>query len=210
MGPAGNNPRLLAGLAVGTALVFVWSAIGPQDRFIWYLEAMPVIVAAPLLALTWRRFPLTDLAYLVICAHALVLLVGAHYTYAEVPLFNWVRDTWDLARNHYDRIGHIAQGFFPAIVAREILVRRSPLVPGKWLFFVVTCVVLAISAFYEMIEWWVAVASGSEATAFLATQGDVWDSQWDMFLALCGALCAQVLLAGVHDRQLQALPAPRP
>jgi len=200
----------LAGLALVTAAIFAWSVIGPRDRFTWYLEAMPVIIAAPLLVWTWRRFPLTGLAYTLICVHAAILLVGAHYTYAEVPLFNWLRDSLDLARNHYDRIGHIAQGFIPAILAREILLRRSPLGPGKWLFFLVTCVVLAISAFYELIEWWVAVGSGSEATAFLATQGDVWDSQWDMFLALCGCLCSQVLLGGVHDRQLQALGALAP
>jgi putative membrane protein len=131
-------------------------------------------------------------------------MVGGHYTYAEMPLFNWLRDALDLSRNHYDRVGHIAQGFVPAIVAREILLRRSPLQPGKWLFFLVTCVCLAISACYEFIEWWVALASG-DAVAFLATQGDVWDTQWDMFLALCGAIASQLLLRRWHDRQLAEL-----
>jgi len=203
-----RNANLLIVLAIVLAAVFAWSVVGPRDRFTWYLEAMPVIVAVPLLVATARRFPLTGLVYTLICVHCVILLVGAHYTYAEVPLFNWLRDALGLARNHYDRVGHVAQGFIPAIVAREILVRRSPLVRGKWLFFLVTCVVLAISAFYELVEWWVAVASGSEATAFLATQGDVWDSQWDMFLALLGALAAQLLLGRFHDRQLAAIATP--
>jgi putative membrane protein len=135
----------------------------------------------------------------------IILMVGGHYTYAEMPLFNWLRDTFELSRNHYDRVGHVFQGFVPALVAREILLRRSPLRPGKWLFFLVACVCLAISAFYEFIEWWVAVASGDDAVAFLATQGDVWDSQWDMFLALLGALSSQLLLGRLHDRQLSRL-----
>ncbi len=134
--------------------------------------------------------------------HGVILMIGGHYTYAEMPLFNWLRDSFDLARNHYDRLGHVAQGFIPAIITREILLRTSPLKPGKWLFFLTTCVCLAISAFYEMIEWWVAVGSGDNAVAFLATQGDVWDTQWDMFLALCGALSSQLLLRRWHDSQL--------
>jgi len=142
--------------------------------------------------------------------HAAILMVGGHYTYAEMPLFNWLRDVFELSRNHYDRLGHLAQGFIPAIVAREILLRRSPLRPGKWLFFVVTCVCLAISACYELIEWWVAESSGDQAVAFLATQGDVWDTQWDMFLALLGALSSQLLLRRWHDRQLALLLSERP
>jgi len=135
-----------------------------------------------------------------------VLLVGAHYTYAEVPLFHWVRDTFGFERNHYDRVGHLAQGFFPALVTREILLRRSPLVPGKWLAFLTVSVCLAISAFYELVEWWVALASGSEAVSFLATQGDPWDTQWDMFLALLGAVLSLILFSRWHDVQLQRLP----
>jgi putative membrane protein len=130
------------------------------------------------------------------------LLVGGHYTYAEVPLFNWLRDAFDLSRNYYDRIGHFAQGFVPAIVAREVLLRRSPLASGRWLFFIVCCVCLSISAVYEFIEWWVAVYQGGAADAFLGTQGDVWDTQWDMFLALLGAVSAQVLLVQAHDKQM--------
>jgi putative membrane protein len=189
-----------------TLVVLVWSGIGPKDRFVWFLEVLPVLIALPLLLLTWRRFPFTPLAYALMTLHAVILMVGGHYTYAEMPLFDWLRELLDLSRNHYDRLGHVAQGFIPAIVAREILLRRSPLRPGKWLFFLVTSVCLAFSAFYEMIEWWVAVASGDDAVAFLATQGDVWDTQWDMFLALLGALSSQFLLSRWHDRQLAALP----
>ncbi len=198
--------RMLLGLLSLTLVVLVWSGIGPKDRFVWFLEVLPVLIALPLLLLTWRRFPFTPLAYALMTLHAVILMVGGHYTYAEMPLFDWLRELLDLSRNHYDRLGHVAQGFIPAIVAREILLRRSPLRPGKWLFFLVTSVCLAFSAFYEMIEWWVAVASGDDAVAFLATQGDVWDTQWDMFLALLGALSSQLLLSRWHDRQLAALP----
>jgi putative membrane protein len=186
-------------------VVLAWSGWHPKDRFTWFLEVAPVLAGLPLLLLTFRRFPLTSLAYALLALHAVILMVGGHYTYAEMPLFNGLRDALELSRNHYDRVGHVAQGFVPAIVAREILLRRSPLRPGKWLFFLVSCVCLAISACYEFVEWWVALASGDEAVAFLATQGDVWDTQWDMFLALCGALAAQLLLARWHDRQLEGI-----
>ena len=185
-----------------TLLVMIWSGYQPKDYFTWFLEVAPVLIALPVLLLSGRQFPLTPLAYGLLALHGVILMVGGHYTYAEMPLFNWLRDSFELSRNHYDRVGHIAQGFIPAIVAREILLRKTPLTPGKWIFFLTTCICLAISAFYEMIEWWVALGSGDEAVAFLATQGDVWDTQWDMFLALCGALAAQLLLAGWHDRQL--------
>lgn len=181
---------------------FAWSAWQPHDRFTWWLEVAPVLIGLPILWATYTRFPLSRLVYVLLLVHAVILLVGGHYTYAEMPLFNWLRDEYGLARNYYDRVGHVAQGFIPAIVAREILLRCSPLQPGKWLFFLVASVCLAISACYEFLEWWVALASGSEAVAFLATQGDVWDTQWDMFLALTGALTAQWLLAGVHDRSM--------
>jgi putative membrane protein len=183
--------------------VMAWSAWRPHDWPTWFLEAAPVLLALPLLAAIYRRFPFTTLAYWMVALHAVILLVGAHYTYAEVPLFNGLRDAWGLGRNHYDRIGHIAQGFFPAILIREILLRRSPLVHGKWLLFIVTCIALAISAFYELIEWWVALAADDGAVSFLGTQGDPWDTQWDMCLALCGALAAQWLLGRAHDRQLK-------
>jgi putative membrane protein len=191
------------------SVAFLWSAIVPYDRLTWWLEVAPVIIALPLLFLTNSRFPFTSLAYGLMLIHALILLVGGHYTYAEVPLFNWLRDHFDLSRNYYDRVGHFAQGFIPAIIAREILIRQSVLKTGGWLFFVVSCICLSISAVYEFIEWWVAVISGTAAEAFLGTQGDVWDTQWDMFLALIGALTAQLLLAKTHDlqiRRLQVLP----
>jgi len=182
--------------------VLAWSAIRPYDYFTWFLEIVPALIALPILLLTNRTFPLTHLVYSLILLHAIILMVGGHYTYAEVPLFNWLRDTFDLARNYYDRVGHFAQGFVPAIIAREILIRKQ-IVRGKgWLFFLVTCVCLSISALYELIEWRVSVATGSAADAFLGTQGDVWDTQWDMFTALIGAISAQAILSKLHDRML--------
>lgn len=181
------------------------SGVGPKDRFTWWLEVAPVLVAVPVLVRTARRFPLTPLAYRLLFVHALILMLGGHYTYAEVPLGFWFRDLLGLARNHYDRLGHLAQGFVPAILVREVLLRKSPVRSRGWLFFLVTCVVLAISAAYELLEWLAAITSGSAAMAFLGTQGDVWDTQWDMFLALCGSIAAQLLLSRRHDRDLSSL-----
>ena len=178
------------------------SAIHPHDYLTWLLEVAPILLGAPILIATYRRFPLTPLLYRLLFLHALILMVGGHYTYAKVPLGFWVQDLLGLARNHYDRLGHFAQGFVPALLAREVLLRKTPLRRGGWLFFLVTCVCLAFSATYEFIEWWSAVLGGSAADAFLGTQGDVWDTQWDMFLALVGALTAQLTLSRVHDRQL--------
>jgi putative membrane protein len=189
------------------AAVFLWSALGARDRFTWFLEVLPVLVGLPLLAVSYRRFPLTPLAYSLIAAHAVILMVGGHYTYAEVPLFNWIRDSFGLARNHYDRLGHFAQGFVPAILAREILLRRTPLRPGGWLFTIVTSICLAISALYELFEWRVAVATGTAADAFLGTQGDPWDTQEDMAMCLVGAIIALLILSRVHDRALSRLAA---
>ncbi len=182
--------------------VFIWSFHEARDRFTWYLEAAPAILGLLLLLATYRRFPFTRLAYLLMWGQAVILLVGAHYTYEEMPLFNWLREALALSRNHYDRVGHLAQGFVPAIVAREILLRRTPLIPGKMLFFPVLSVCLAASAFYEFIEWWVALLTGSAADAFLGTQGDVWDTQWDMFCCFVGAIVSQLLLARKHDVEL--------
>lgn len=183
----------------------VWSAVRPRDRFTWVLEVAPAVVGVIVLAACYRRFRFTTLAYVLMFAHGLILLIGGHYTYAEMPLFNWLRDALGLARNHYDRVGHLAQGFVPAIVSRELLVRLSPLGAGRWLVAIVLCVCLALSAFYELVEWWVAAATGTAADAFLATQGDPWDSQWDMFLALVGAAAALLLLTRAHDRALAGL-----
>jgi putative membrane protein len=196
-------------LLMGVAGVFLWSGWAPKDRMTWVLEVFPVLVAVPLLIATRRRFPLTMLAYALIAVHAIILMIGGRYTYAEVPLFNWIRDAFHLARNHYDRLGHFAQGFVPAIVAREVLLRRTPLRRGGWLFFLVTCVCLAISAVYELIEWSAAASSGSAADAFLGTQGDPWDTQKDMLLAGIGAIVSQLTLARAHDRQIDALARSR-
>lgn len=196
-----SHGLLLLLLAAG----FIWSAIAPRDRIIWWLEVAPIIIALPILVLSYRRFSFTPLAYLLIVLHALILLIGAHYTYAEVPVFNYLRDSFDWSRNYYDRVGHLAQGFVPAIVAREILLRKSPLNADYWLFFITCCICLSISAVYEFIEWWVAVYAGAAADKFLATQGDVWDTQWDMFCALVGAITAQCLLAKVQDKQLSKM-----
>ena len=199
-----SEPLVL--LAVG-AIALIVSAINPADRTTWWLEVFPIFIAVPVLIATARRFPLTPLAYRLIFVHALILMLGGHYTYAKVPLGFWMQEWFGFARNHYDRIGHFAQGFVPAIIAREILLRRSPLERGKWLFTIVTALCLAISACYEFIEWFAAVLGGSSADAFLGTQGDVWDTQWDMFLCLLGALAAQLLLARFHDRELARLNA---
>lgn len=190
---------LLLGL---TLLGLAVTGLQPYDRLTWFLEIFPVLVAIPLLGLTRARFPLTRLLYWLIFVHAVILMVGGHYTYARVPLGFWVADALDLARNHYDRLGHLAQGFIPALIAREVLLRRSPLVRGKWLFFITLSICMFISAFYEFIEWWVAVIGENASVEFLGLQGDVWDTQWDMFLAFCGAILAQLTLAGVQDRQL--------
>jgi len=202
-----NSPdfRLPLTLLVIVALGLVWSGIGPYDRLTWVLEVVPVLIAVPLLVWTARSFPLTPLVYVLIAVHSLILMYGGHYTYALTPLGDWMREAFGFTRNHYDRIGHLMQGFGPAMVARELLLRTSPLRPGKWLFALITLSILGVSACYEFTEWWAAIAGGDAAGAFLGTQGDVWDTQWDMFLAGCGAILAQVLLARIHDRQLLAL-----
>ena len=209
MNPATQFSRYT--LTVGSALVVVAlaiSAIHPFDRATWWMEVAPVLVGLPLLVVTRRRFPLTTLAYVLLTVHAVILIAGGHWTYARVPLGDWARDAFGLARNPYDRLGHVAQGFVPAIVGREVLLRTSPLRRGGWLFTLVTALCLAISALYELLEWATAVIAGGGAVEFLGTQGDVWDAQADMACAWVGALAAQLLLARVHDRQLHALGAP--
>lgn len=197
-----QNRTFFSGLLLILAVVFAWSAIKPHDVLTWFLEAFPVIIALPVLWVTYNTFPLTRLVYVLILVHAIILMVGGHYTYAEVPAFNWLRDTFELSRNYYDRVGHFAQGFIPAMIAREILIRKHVVKRGVWLFFIVCCICLSISAVYEFIEWWVAVGSGTAAEAFLGTQGDVWDTQWDMFIALVGAITAQWSLQKWHDKHL--------
>lgn len=196
-----SRPELTILLIVGAA-IFVWSGFRPHDATTWVLEVFPIVLAMPVLIATRRRFPLTALAYRLIFVHAVILMVGGHYTYARVPLGFWAQHLFGFARNHYDRVGHFAQGFIPALIGREVLLRTSPLRPGKWLFVIVVAICLAISACYEFIEWWSAVIGGSAAADFLGTQGDVWDTQWDMFLAFVGAVVALLTLAREQDREL--------
>ena len=202
--PSAESRLPLALLAlVGLALAA--SALAPYDRATWWMEVAPVLIVAPVLLATHRRFPLTPLLQVLIAAHALVLIVGGAWTYARVPVGFWLQDVLALDRNPYDRIGHFMQGFVPAIAAREILLRQRVLRAGGWLFFVVICICLAISAAYELVEWGAAVALGQGAEAFLGTQGDPWDTQSDMAMALLGALAAQLALGRWHGRQLARL-----
>lgn len=187
------------------AAVFLWSAIGPKDRLTWFLEVLPAVIGLIALVVTRQRFPLTPLAYVLILIHCVILMVGGHYTYAEVPLFDLIREWTDGARNNYDKVGHFAQGFVPAIIAREIVIRRELIRGRGWQFFFVVCFCLGFSAFYELLEWWVALLSDEGAAAFLGTQGYVWDTQSDMGFALVGAIVAWLLLAKTHDRQLKSL-----
>jgi len=189
-------------LLISLLPIFVWSLIEPYDLFTWVLEALPVIIGLAILIPLYNRFRLTTLTYLLIWLHAIILLIGAHYTYARMPLFNWIQDAFELSRNHYDRLGHFMQGFVPAIIAREVLLRTSPLRKGKWLFFIVVCICLAISAAYELFEALVAVTCADGAVDFLAIQGDIWDTQNDMAFCLAGAVLSLLLLGRVHDSLL--------
>lgn len=197
-----TNRELLALLAVVIG-VTLWSWIDPHDRLTWWLETAPVLIALPILWVTRNQFPLTRLVYYLIALHAVILVVGAHYTYARVPFGFWLQDMLEFSRNPYDRIGHLAQGFIPALVAREIMLRHQVVRSGRWLFFLVICFCLAFSAFYELIEWWAALIGGDGSVEFLGTQGDVWDAQWDMFLALIGAISALTFMSGLQDRQIR-------
>jgi len=186
-------------------IVLIWSAISPADYFTWFLEIFPALIGFIILAATYRNFKLTALAYGLILIHCIILMVGGHYTYAKVPLFDWIRDYFELSRNNYDKVGHLAQGFIPAIIAREIFIRRSVIRQKGWLNFLVVCFCLAFSAFYELIEWWVAALTGESAEAFLGTQGYVWDTQSDMASALLGSILALLFLSKIHDHQLKKL-----
>ncbi len=199
-----NLKGMLLWLAVYAA-VFVWSAIGAYDGFTWFLEVAPALIGLLALAVSYRRFRLTPLLYVLILLHCIILMVGGHYTYAKVPLFDELSVWFDWSRNNYDKLGHFAQGFVPAILVREIVLRKQIIAGRGWqnLFIVAFC--LAFSAFYELVEWWVAVATGDEAEAFLGTQGYVWDTQSDMAFALLGAIVSVLSLAAWHDRQLRQL-----
>ena len=194
-------------LLVLTLAVFVWSGIHPRDRFTWVLEVFPAVIAGIVLVSTYRRFRLTNLLYVLIAIHAIILMVGGKYTYAQVPLGAWMEQWFGFTRNHYDRIGHFAQGFVPAIAAREVLIRIARYRRDMWLNVVVFAIAAAISALYELLEWAVAELTGTAAEAFLGTQGDVWDTQKDMAMACIGAVCALVLLRRLHDGGLQRLAA---
>jgi len=186
--------------------ILIWSAALPKDPFTWFLEVLPVFIGLFILVLTYKKFPLTPLLYVLILIHMIILMVGGHYTYAEVPLFDWIREVFDHSRNNYDKVGHFAQGFIPAILAREILIRKNIVQGTKiWLNFIILSIILAFSAFYELVEWWVALAVGEDAEAFLGTQGYMWDTQSDMGYALFGGIVALLLLSRWHDKQLLSL-----
>jgi len=187
--------------------VLTWSAIDPADRLTWWMEVIPALLGFAILIFTRKRFPLTPLVYVLILVHAIILMVGGHYTYAEVPLGDWLSSLTGGERNNYDKIGHLAQGFIPVLIAREILIRNKVVAVRGWLTFLLLCIVLAVSAFYELIEWWAALLNGQAADAFLGTQGYVWDTQSDMFWAFCGAVLALLTLSKLHDRQLRAIAA---
>jgi len=185
--------------------MLIWSGWHPADRYTWLLEVFPIFLITAILLALYRHFYFSRLVCWLMWLHAIVLLVGGHYTYAEVPLFDWIRDGFHLARNHYDRVGHFMQGFVPAMISREVLLRRNVLRGGGWLFFIVVCICLAISASYELVEWAVAIFTGTKADAFLGTQGDVWDTQWDMAMALLGAVAALSFLEKPHNRSIRNL-----
>lgn len=203
-----ENSRYPLLFSLGTAIILIGSFLLTRDRFTWVLEVFPILLGFPILFFTYKKFPLTNLVYVLLIIHFIILAVGGIYTYAEVPLGFWMQEWFNFSRNHYDRIGHFAQGFIPAILSREILLRTSPLRPGKWLFFLVVCVCLAISAFYEFIEWWTVLIKGSTAEAFLGTQGDVWDAHWDMLFATIGAIVALLTLSKLHNRFLKKFIQP--
>ena len=197
-----NRSSYLWFLLVSYLLILLWSAIKPHDYFTWFLEVVPALGGGAILFAVRKRFTPSTLFFTLVWLHAIILTVGGHYTYAEVPLFNWIRDTLHTQRNSYDGVGHFAQGFMPAIYAREILLRTTPLKRGGWLFTIVVCICLAISALYELIEWWVAISTGTAADAFLGAQGDPWYTQKDMALCLIGSILGYLSLFRIHDRSL--------
>ncbi|HOP46099.1 MAG TPA: DUF2238 domain-containing protein [Desulfobacteraceae bacterium] len=186
-------------------IVLIWSGIHPKEYFTWILEVAPALAGFIIVAATYKRFRLSTLTYTLILIHCIILMIGGHYTYAEVPLFDWIQEYFELERNNYDKVGHFAQGFIPAIIVREIFIRNSIIDRVPWQNFIIVSVCLALSAFYELIEWWVAVLSGESAEAFLGTQGYVWDTQSDMSLALLGAILSLLILSKLHDKQLRKI-----
>lgn len=189
-------------LLVTLFLIFIWSFIKPHDLFTWFLEVLPAVIGISIVIVIYPKFKFTNLIYFLICIHAIILIIGGHYTYAEMPLFNWIRDTFDLNRNYYDRLGHFAQGFIPAMIIREVFIRKSVVKSGKWLFFIVVSICFAISAAYELLEFTVAMLTGTAAESFLGTQGDIWDTQWDMLYALVGSITSLIFLKKAHNKAL--------
>lgn len=185
--------------------ILIWSVIEPKDLFIWFLEVLPVILGVAVLICIYPKYRFSNFIYVLITIESIILIVGGHYTYAEMPIFNWIRDTFDLSRNYYDRLGHFMQGFIPAMIAREIIIRNKVINKKKYLSFIVICICLAISASYELIEFVVAKLTGNAADAFLGTQGDVWDTQWDMLMALIGSVTSLSLFSRYHDKKLTQL-----
>ena len=205
--PHARLPLVLLAVLILIAAATAWSP--PAGRTSWALEVGPGLALIAVLAAIYPRLPLSHFVYVGTFLHVLILIYGGYYTYALTPLGNWARDTFDLSRNHYDRVGHVALGVFPAFLTREVLLRRTPLRRGGWLLFLVCSVVLAIAAFWELVEWWTSlVVAGDVGQAFLGSQGDIWDAQWDMFLALVGALVVLLLLGRAHDRSMAKVPAP--
>jgi len=188
---------------VVTMGVFIWSGIRPYDYFTWFLEVVPALIAFVILAFTFKKFRFSDFIYILICFHAMILMIGGHTSYAEMPLFNWIQDTFGLARNYYDRLGHFAQGFVPALIANEIIIRKKIIIRRGWRIFFIVFTILGLSAFYEFFEWWMALSTGDSATAFLGTQGDVWDTQWDMFSCFLGSIIAILGFSKFHEKQLE-------
>ena len=188
--------------------IFAWSAIQPKDQFTWFLEVLPALIGAALIITTFKKFPLTPMLYFLILIHMIILMVGGHYTYAEVPLFDLIKDMTGGERNNFDKVGHFFQGFVPAIIAREVLIRKQVIQGRRWLNFIIISIALAFSAFYEVIEGWVALTTGENAEAFLGTQGYIWDTQSDMAFALIGAVIAIITLSNLHDKQIQQVSEP--
>ena len=192
-------------LLIGVAIIFVWSGINPYDRLTWWLEVFPGIAGIIILAATYRRFQFTTLVYTLIAIHICILCVGGHWTYAREPVFNWLKDYFHWSRNHYDRLGHFAQGFVPAMIARELFIRLDILNRIRWQPFLIISICMAISVTYEFIEWWTALIARTASMEFLGTQGDVWDTQEDMFMCLVGATCALLFMRLWQDRQIGRL-----
>ena len=198
-----SSSTILKIVLILTFVVFIWSGIKPHDYFTWFLEIVPALIAFAILSLTYKKFRFSNFIYILICFHATILMIGGHYTYAEMPLFNWIRDTFELQRNYYDRLGHFAQGFIPALVASELIIRKHLIALRGWRIFFIIFTILGFSACYELFEWGMAIWTGDSATAFLGTQGDIWDTQWDMFMCLIGSIVAMLGFSRFHERQMK-------